>query len=156
MSYALAMTIRSIFLTALSVVALLGPSASAAPTLPPEVQVYKTPTCDCCSKWVEHLEGAGFRVRVQDRTDLTPIKRQAKVPPALAACHTAFVDGYVIEGHVPADTVKRLLAERPKIAGLVVPGMPQGSPGMETGRVEPYDVLSLQLDGTTVVFERHP
>ncbi len=130
-------------------------AAFAQPAIPPEVQIYKTPTCGCCSKWADHMEDAGFRVRVQDVTDLAPYKGKGGVPSSLEACHTAFVGGYVIEGHVPAEAVKRLLQEKPKIAGLVVPGMPIGSPGMEMGsRKEPYAILALDEDGKTSVYER--
>lgn len=97
---------------------------------PATVQVYKSPTCGCCQGWVEHLRESGFAVAVQDVDDLTAIKRMAGVPEALQACHTALVDGYTIEGHVPATAIERLLRERPEIAGLAAPGMPEGSPGM--------------------------
>jgi hypothetical protein len=130
-------------------------AAFAQPAIPPEVQIYKTATCGCCSRWADHMEDAGFRVRVQDVTDLAPYKGKGGVPASLEACHTAFVGGYVIEGHVPAEAVKRLLQEKPKIAGLVVPGMPIGSPGMEMGsRKEPYAILALDKDGKTSVYER--
>ena len=93
--------------------------------------VYKSPTCGCCSKWIDHLEKNGFEVEAKDVPDVTPIKRANGVPPGMTACHTAMVGGYFIEGHVPAEDVKRLLEEHPQIAGLTVPGMPVGSPGME-------------------------
>jgi hypothetical protein len=122
----------------------------------PEVVVYKTPTCGCCSKWVAHLRDAGFKVRTIDLEDLDPIRRDWKVPPKLASCHTARVGRYVIEGHVPAADIRRLLETQPRVDGLSVPGMPIGSPGMEQGNVvEPYDVLSFNAAGETRVFASH-
>lgn len=129
-------------------------SSAVADELPP-MEVWKTPACGCCSVWVEHMEAAGFRVKVNDLNDVTPIKTRLKVPPRVATCHTAVVDGYVVEGHVPAADVRRLLKERPDILGLVVPGMPAGSPGMESPRPEPYDVLALGRDGTLEVYSSH-
>ena len=122
----------------------------------PEVVVYKTPTCGCCSKWVAHLRAAGFKVRTTDLEDLGAIRRDWKVPPKLASCHTARVGRYVIEGHVPATDIRRLLAAQTRVDGLSVPGMPIGSPGMEQGNVvEPYDVLSFNAAGETAVFASH-
>jgi hypothetical protein len=121
-----------------------------------EVTVYKDPYCGCCNKWVEHLKAAGFAVTAHDAEDMSRIKTEAGVPAALESCHTAKVGGYVIEGHVPADDIKRLLAERPDAVGLAVPGMPIGSPGMEQGDTrEPYDVILFRKDGTTTVFASH-
>lgn len=128
--------------------------AGAAGPLP-EVAVYKTPTCGCCGAWVKHLEANGFRTVVTVLDDLAPIKAKHRVPARLESCHTAVVDGYVVEGHVPAADVHRLLRERPKVVGLVVPGMPAGSPGMEGPVSEPYATLSLAPDGSTSVFARH-
>jgi hypothetical protein len=121
----------------------------------PLVQVWRTPTCGCCGAWVRHLEANGFRVEVTVEDDLSPIKAQYGVPRSLESCHTATVAGYVVEGHVPAGDVRRLLRERPPVAGLVVPGMPAGSPGMEGPVSEPYATLALAQDGTTSVFARH-
>lgn len=122
----------------------------------PEVVVYKTPTCGCCSKWVAHLRAAGFKVRTIDLEDLGAIRRDWKVPPKLASCHTAKVGRYVVEGHVPAADIRRLLETQPRVDGLSVPGMPIGSPGMEQGNVvEPYDVLSFNAAGETRVFASH-
>lgn len=96
----------------------------------PLITVYKTPTCSCCVKWVEYLQNEGFDVKAVDRNDLAPIKERAGVPTTMAACHTALVDGYVIEGHVPAQAIRKLLQDRPDTRGLAVPGMPANSPGM--------------------------
>lgn len=120
---------------------------------PPEVMVYKTPTCGCCAKWVTHLEEAGFKVKTTDQNDLSPVKKKAGVPQNLASCHTAIVGGYVVEGHVPAEVVHRLLTEKPDIVGVSTPGMPIGSPGMEQGnRVDKYDVLAFDREGKTSVY----
>lgn len=96
----------------------------------PLITVYKTPNCGCCVKWVEYLRKEGFEVKAINRDDLAPIKQRAGVPQTMSACHTALVDGYVIEGHVPAQAIRRLLQERPNTVGLAVPGMPANSPGM--------------------------
>ncbi len=129
-------------------------AAQTTPTLP-TVLVYKTPTCGCCTKWVEHLQAAGFTVETQHRDDLTPIRQANKVPPTATSCHTALVGSYVVEGHVPAVDVKRLLAEKPKVKGIAVPGMPIGSPGMEGGTPQKYNTLSFTEDGKTSVFASH-
>jgi hypothetical protein len=121
----------------------------------PKVTVYKTPTCGCCKKWVTHLEKSGFEVETIDMRDLGMIKSMSGVEPKLASCHTAQVGGYVIEGHVPADDIKRLLSERPAVKGLTAPGMPHGSPGMETGHKAPYQVLTFDAEGKTQVFAQH-
>lgn len=121
----------------------------------PVIRVVKSPTCGCCSAWIKHLEAEGFWVDAQNTDDMTPIKNAAGVPRELRSCHTASVDGYVIEGHVPAADIKRLLAERPDATGLSVPGMPTGSPGMEYGdEKEPYQVM-LFGDGEVTVFSNH-
>lgn len=115
------------------------PGAAAAEQ---RMQVFKSPWCGCCVEWVKHMRAAGFQVHVTELEDLSPVKAQLGVAPDLQSCHTAVVDGYVIEGHVPASDVARLLAERPRAAGLSVPGMPVGSPGMEQGnRQDPYAVI---------------
>jgi hypothetical protein len=121
----------------------------------PKITVYKSPTCGCCTKWVSHLKENGFEVDTVDIRDLQMVKSMSGVRPELASCHTAQVEGYVIEGHVPADDIKRLLKERPDVKGLTVPGMPHGSPGMETGRQEPYRVLTFDAAGKTEVFAQH-
>ncbi|MEQ8603178.1 MAG: DUF411 domain-containing protein [Marivibrio sp.] len=130
------------------------PARAEAPTL----YVAKSPTCGCCSAWVERMRAAGFNASVQDVSNawLYQMKARLGVTEALASCHTARIDGYVIEGHVPAADVARLLRERPDALGLTVPGMPIGSPGMEMGdHVDAYDVLLIGRDGATDVFARY-
>lgn len=119
------------------------------------LEVYKSPTCGCCGAWVDHMKENGYTVEVHETDNLQPIKEKAGILPGGGSCHTAFIDGYVIEGHVPASDVDRLLAERPEGKGLTVPGMPVGSPGMEMGdRVDAYDVLLFDENGTAV-FSHH-
>jgi hypothetical protein len=123
--------------------------------LVPLVRVWKTPTCGCCGKWVRHMEAAGFRLEVADVADVDPVKKANGLPLRLASCHTALVGGYVIEGHVPAGEVRRLLREKPAILGLAAPGMPPGSPGMDIPGSPPYDVLRVGKDGKTAVWSTH-
>lgn len=120
-----------------------------------EMVVYRSPACGCCTAWVEHMREAGFQVRVEDRTNLAPVKAEMGVPADLSSCHTARVGGYVIEGHVPASDVRRLLAEEPDVKGLAVPGMPVGSPGMEGPNPERYSVVAFGGEGGREVFARH-
>lgn len=110
------------------------------------IHVTKQPSCGCCNGWIEHLQKNGFTATVENADNVAPLKDRLGVPPELASCHTAVIDGYVIEGHVPADAIKRLLAERPAAIGLSAPGMPIGSPGMETGAPEVYDVVLFGKD----------
>lgn len=119
--------------------------------------VYKSPTCGCCAAWVDHLRANGFRVTTVDREDLAPVKAAHGVGEHLASCHTTLVGGYVVEGHVPAADIRRLLRERPAVAGIAVPGMPTGSPGMEVpgARADRYDVVSFDRAGATRVFASH-
>jgi hypothetical protein len=123
----------------------------------PSVTVFKDPSCGCCAKWVEHLKQNGFTVKVIESNKLDDIKSQNHVPREARSCHTALVNGYAIEGHVPASDIQRLLKEHPAVAGLAVPGMPIGSPGMEVpGRkAQPFDVLAFDKDGSTRVFASH-
>ena len=121
----------------------------------PIITVYKDPGCGCCAEWVKHLEANGFKTKVHDTSDMTPIKRKLGVPEGLASCHTAVVDGYTLEGHVPAADVKRLLTERPRARGLAVPGMPNGSPGMETGKMDRYEVLLFQDKGKPAIYRSY-
>jgi hypothetical protein len=119
----------------------------------PEVVVYKSATCGCCNSWVEHLRARGFRVTTHDVPDLAEVRRRLNVPERFASCHTAKVDRYVVEGHVPAREIERLLAMRPRMDGLAVPGMPIGSPGMEHGpRRDPYDVVAFNAAGESSAF----
>ena len=120
------------------------------------ITVYKSPTCGCCRGWVAHLVRAGFQPTVVETDDLLPVKRRLGVPDALAACHTAAVGPYFVEGHVPPDDIKRLLRERPKAKGIAVPGMPVGSPGMESpsGARQPFETI-LVTDGGQSVYARH-
>jgi hypothetical protein len=118
----------------------------------PVVTVYKSPSCICCARWVDHMRAAGFKVNVRDVDDVDVMKDELGVPGPLRSCHTAMVGGYTIEGHVPAELVQKLLREHAKVAGLAVPGMVTGSPGMEGGRKEPYDVIAYGLDGHTQVY----
>lgn len=130
----------------------------AAPALAQTVTVQKSPLCGCCTGWVEHMEAKGYEVAVRDVDDATleRTKERLGIAPEHRSCHTAEIDGYVIEGHVPAADIVRLLDERPQARGLAAPGMPVGSPGMEMGnRTEPYDVLLLDDQGGATVFQRH-
>ena len=130
--------------------------APAAPK-PTSITVYKDPSCGCCKKWVDHLRANGFAPEVHDRSDMDALKDSLGVPAALRSCHTAVVGTYVIEGHVPAADLTRLLATKPaKTVGVAVPGMPAGSPGMEMGgRVDRYDVIAFAPGGATRIFARH-
>jgi hypothetical protein len=121
----------------------------------PVVTVYMTPTCGCCKLWADHMREAGFTVQEVKRTDLAAIREKFGVPGQVISCHTAVIDGYALEGHVPAESVKRMLRERPAIGGIAVPGMPLGSPGMEqlSGRWEPYEVYTFDRSGPTSVYE---
>ena len=146
---------RKIGLAAIAVLAaslaagawLLAPGAPAAA----EITVYKSPWCGCCGNWVKHLRRNGFTVSVEEREDMDPIKERFSVPGTLQSCHTAVVDGYIVEGHVPAADINRLLAERPEARGLSVPGMVAGSPGMEGGgRRDAYQVILFGDNGRSV------
>lgn len=135
---------------------LTGASTGSPSTGPsPSVTVYKSPTCGCCTKWVDHLRASGYTVTAKDVDDVDSIKADLGVPSALASCHTALVGGYVIEGHVPAADITRLLKEKPKVTGIAVPGMPMGSPGMEGPRKDAYEVVAFEANGSTQVFAKH-
>ncbi|WP_152205626.1 DUF411 domain-containing protein [Marinobacter changyiensis] len=122
-----------------------------------KITVYKSPSCGCCGDWVKHLEEHDFDVEVHNTDNLNPIKQEAGLTPALASCHTAFINGYAIEGHVPARDIRTLLEQAPKARGLTVPGMPAGSPGMEMGdRQDAYQVLLYNEEGQTRVFTDYP
>ncbi len=130
----------------------------AAPAFasPDEIVMYKDPNCGCCGKWAEHMRSAGFAVKEVASARMELVKQEAGVPEALGSCHTAKVGGYVVEGHVPAADVRRMLAEKPAIRGLSAPGMPLGSPGMEGPYpAERYDVVSFDAQGRSAVFSKH-
>ncbi len=129
-------------------------SQSAQDTGVSDFVVYQTPWCGCCSKWVDHLRENGFAVRTEEVTDIMRVKLKHNVGREISSCHTAVVEGYVIEGHVPADLIKRLLEERPPVAGLTVPGMPMGSPGMEGPYKQPYEILTFDREGNTEIYAR--
>ena len=144
----------------------LGPMASiaAAPSTkapadksvspPLEMTVYRSPTCTCCGRWLEHMKQNGFVIKDIQTEDMDAIKHQHGVPDSLQSCHTALVSGYWVEGHVPAEDVKKLLRDKPAVAGISVPGMPVGTPGMEMGpRKDPYAVVQLDKSGNTSVFQ---
>lgn len=133
-------------------------SLATTPAHLPLIRVHKSPSCGCCGVWVDHVRAAGFPVEVHDTEDMMTVKDRLGVPEPMMSCHTAEVDGYFVEGHVPAEDIKRLLAEKPKARGIAVPGMPAGSPGMEMpdGRTQPYEVALVGGDGATASFSRHP
>ena len=135
--------------------AIIGVSCTQAPAETTEVTVYKTATCGCCKSWIAHLKDNGFAVNAYDVQNLDQIARQHSVSPRLRSCHTALVGGYVIEGHVPAPDIKRLLAEKPTITGLAVPGMPASAPGMDQPGNHPYNVYTFKADGSTSVYARY-
>ncbi|MFA7431465.1 MAG: DUF411 domain-containing protein [Rhodospirillaceae bacterium] len=120
----------------------------------PPMTVYKSPSCGCCGGWIDHMRAAGYQIEAKDTDAMNTVKELMGVPVDMASCHTATIDGYLIEGHVPADAVDKLLAERPKATGLAVPGMPIGSPGMEAanGQTEPYTAMLFNRDGTARPF----
>jgi hypothetical protein len=127
----------------------------AAITEPVRMTVYKSPTCGCCAKWVQYLEERNFDVTVVDLANLQTVKGQLGVAPRLQACHTAVVDGYAIEGHVPAEDILKLLGEKPAVAGLAVPGMPTNSPGMLSIEPRGYDVLTFTRSGEITTFSSY-
>ena len=138
--------------------ALLGALLVSGAALAETLTVYKSPYCGCCKHWISHMRSNGFTVEVIDQQNMSPVKERLGVKPGLSSCHTATVEGYLIEGHVPAEDVKRLLAERPKVRGLAVPGMPVGSPGMEDPagkRWDPYEVIAFGGDNQPFVYAKH-
>jgi hypothetical protein len=140
-----------------AVLALLRPATSEASAAPTPITVYKDPSCGCCTKWVSHLRENGFAPQTHDRSDMNALKDSVGVPAALRSCHTAMVGAYVIEGHVHAADIARLVSSKPaRTLGLAVPGMPAGSPGMEMGsRTDRFDVVAFDARGATRVFGRH-
>ncbi len=132
-------------------------AADDAPERPlgKEIEIFKSPSCGCCAAWADYLSRDGFRVKVVDRNDLSDLKAHYGIRPELQSCHTAIVDGYAIEGHVPADDIRRLLSERPDALGLTAPGMPMLSPGMNSIEPKNYDVLLIEKDGKTSLYSRY-
>lgn len=144
---------------ALAVAVSLGLAAARRDPAPPPaagsvMTVYKSASCGCCKKWVEHLRASGFEVKTVELDDLTEIKASSGVPAQVQTCHTAVIDGYVVEGHVPADVIRTLLKDRPRVAGIGVPGMPVGSPGMEGSPPQHYDVIAWDKTGKTSIFAK--
>ncbi|HEX8718630.1 MAG TPA: DUF411 domain-containing protein [Gemmatimonadaceae bacterium] len=137
-----------------AMVAAAGGAVPAFAMSPVAITVYKDPSCGCCKKWVEHLRTNGFAVTTRDMNDLSEVKATFGVPRSLQACHTATTGTFVVEGHVPADVIRKMLSERPKIAGIAVPGMPSGSPGMEGGAPDHYDVIAFSKNGATSVYAK--
>jgi hypothetical protein len=121
---------------------------------PVAAKVYLTPTCGCCGKWADHMKAAGFAVTREVIAELDSVPARKKVPEQLRSCHTAVIENYVVEGHIPADVVRQLLKERPKILGIAAPGMPLGSPGMESPNPQPYVIVAFRADGTGYEFAR--
>jgi len=125
-----------------------------APSAPTEITVYRSASCGCCKKWEDYLRTNGFTVKDVVQDDLSTLKAESGVTGKLASCHTAFVGGYVVEGHVPAADIQRLLKEKPKVLGITAPGMPGAGPGMDTGK-DPYEVLTFDAKGNTTVWAKH-
>lgn len=142
---------RPVLIAIAAAVSLVSSAANAV-----ELTVHKSPYCGCCAKWIEHVQRHGFTVKVIDTEDLAAVKRRLGVPDTMASCHTSVVGGYFVEGHVPAADIKRLLAQKPKAAGIAVPGMPLGAPGMELdGQTQPYATMLVAKDRRTSIFARH-
>ena len=135
--------------------ALLVGAGSAWAQSATQVEVFKSPYCGCCEKWIEHMQKNGFKVNAHNVNDIPAARKHLGMPDRVGSCHTAKVGSYLIEGHVPAADIQRLLKEKPKAVGLAAPGMPQGSPGMETATPVPYETLLVQADGSTTVFAKH-
>ncbi len=150
--------VRIIVLTFLAALLLTACAGGAAPRAADEIdiKVFRSPTCSCCGAWVQYMEQNGFNVIVEDVQDMAPIKARYLVPPELQSCHTALVDGFVIEGHVPVREIMRLITERPDVIGLAVPGMPAGAPGMEGSAEVPFDVIAFDSAGRKQIFAQYP
>lgn len=140
---------------AMSILLVSEPSMAAS-SKSSEINVYRDPSCSCCGGWIDHLATKGFQPTSIATSNMETLKQQYGVPEGLASCHTAVIDNYVIEGHVPAEDIKRLLAEKPNVAGIAVPGMPIGTPGMENGdRKDSFTVFSFDKQGKTAAFNRY-
>jgi hypothetical protein len=138
-----------------AMLAVAGIAGRAGAAAPPEMLVYKSPTCGCCGDWIKHLRANGFAVKPVDVNDLSVIRLRFGVPDRLASCHTAVIGGYAVEGHVPAAAIRRLLEQKPAVVGLSVPGMPGGSPGMESAEAQPFSVVAFDERGRTTAFESY-
>lgn len=148
---------RRLLIGSVGALAILAALPALAAPSSQEVEVFKSPYCGCCGAWIEHMRAAGFSVKVTAVTDTTATRKRLGLPERLGSCHTATVAGYVLEGHVPAAEVKRLLATKPKALGLAVPGMPQSAPGMDVpGRKDPYQVLLVDRSGQSSVYASYP
>lgn len=145
---------RRYFLSAIAVTCITSASAASRPN----IIMHRSPTCGCCGAWANYIRRAGFPVTIVNESDLAPIKSKAGVPDALQSCHTAFVDGYVVEGHVPVEAIEKMLSERPLIRGIAVPEMPTGSPGMEVPlmKPEPFKVMAFVQGGSSGTFMDYP
>lgn len=152
------MASRRTFLTLVGVggVTLLMPMAGAFATKSRLIKIYKSPYCGCCSQWTKILQKSGYDTKVIKMDDVSPIKKMARLPADFASCHTAIIDGYVVEGHVPVEAIEKMLAERPKIAGIAVPGMIDGTPGMPGPNAQPYNVVAYTRDGKKTVYMTFP
>lgn len=139
----------------LATLLMLGASAAVPANAAESVDVYKSPNCGCCGKWVAHMEKNGFKVNIHEVTDVPGARKKLGIPDKLGSCHTSKVGNYVVEGHVPAADIKRLLKEKPKALGLAIPSMPPGAPGMDIPNSPPYETLLVQSDGSTRVFAKH-
>ena len=145
-----------VYFVAIAVISITTVTSAAAASEALEITVYRDPSCTCCGGWMKHLTAQGFQPRNVLTSEIYTLKQQYGVPDNLVSCHTAVINGYIVEGHVPAAEIKRLLAEKPDVAGLTVPGMPIGTPGMESGDVrEPFTVFSFDEEGNTKVFNQY-
>ncbi len=151
MKHLLARLLRTLVLG----VAVLPVAAISATAVTNAIEVYHDPACGCCVNWIRYMQAQGYTVRSHDDQSMAAVKARLGVPANATSCHTAKIGGYVIEGHVPAEDIRRLLAEHPDARGLAAPGMPMGSPGMEMGAPERYDVMLIGRDGSTRVFTTH-
>ncbi len=139
---------------AAAVAAFFANGASASPVRRPTIRVRKQPGCGCCDKWADHLEENGFTVAVEEDPQLDAYRNRLGIPSRLWSCHTGVIDGYAVEGHVPADLIQRMIEQKPAIVGIAVPGMPMGSPGMEGPVKQVYDVIAFRKDATTFLYAR--